>query len=130
MLELPFWGARSRGDYDPLFASSNMCSGGSTSPRCSLIHSLGVTFPNRLGGPEGESAQGTIKIPIKSDFSSDFKRNSFFCPFLAIIGEGVPSQRDIKLRPWSYPFCFCCFVYRINFSLTVVNACPAGVSAC
>ena len=63
-----------------------------------------VTFQNRLGDQRVKSAQGTIKILLKSDFSSDLTH------FLAIIGGGgggrgegggggVPSQRDIKVRP-------------------------------
>ena len=44
------------------------------------------------GGAEGEKCQGTIDILVKSDFSSHSTR------FLAIMGGGGHSQRDIKLR--------------------------------
>ena len=79
---------------------------------------LVVTFPTQLGGGGGgqraKSAQGTIKILMESDFSSNLT------PFLTNIGGISPSlggggsaqlwwggggglepcQKDIKLRPW------------------------------
>ena len=43
---------------------------------------VGVTFPNGLWAHGVKSAQGTIKLRVKSDFSSELT------PFLAIIGGG------------------------------------------
>ena len=69
-----------------------------------------VTFPNRLGGPSGQwwilVVQGTIKILMESDFSSDLilflTKVWGLSPSLG--GGGVQpnigaSQRDLKLRP-------------------------------
>ena len=50
--------------------------------------SIGVTFPQRLRGQRVKSAQGTIKILLKSEFSS------YLIHFVAIIGEwaGPPKK--------------------------------------
>ena len=68
---------------------------GGGGPSCPAVQHR-CNFSKSIGGPQGvKSAQGTIKILLKSDFSSGLTH------FLAIIGgEGTrASKKDIKLGP-------------------------------
>ena len=54
---------------------------------------IGVTFSNRLGAQRVKSSQGTIKILMKSDFSSNLT------PFLPLLGGGGLSPRLGGISP-------------------------------
>ena len=67
-----------------------------------------VTLSNQLGAQRVKSAQGTIKILIKSDFSSGLTPLLVSIGGLSLFGGGGAqpkiglrhSQRDVQLRPW------------------------------